>query len=293
MMRGLLNLNKPAGMTSHDVVNAVRRLTGMRQVGHAGTLDPLATGVLIVLLGPATRLARYLIGADKTYTAVIRLGESTSTYDAAGAVLERRPVQVKELEIVAALEALRGPQLQTPPMVSALKVSGQPLYKLARRGQEIERTPRPIVIHELTLQAWVPPELTITVTCSSGTYIRSLAHDLGTQLGCGGHVVALNRTAVGNFRLEASCSLEQLHTLAAAQQLERVLLPPETAVMHLPAVSLSPEAETAVRYGQALELPEAPSAPEVRAHNAQGQLVAILIPTTTAHWRPVLVLPAT
>lgn len=292
-MLGLLNLNKPTGMTSHDVVNVVRRLTGVRQVGHAGTLDPLATGVLLVLVGPATRLAQYLSGADKTYRAVIRLGETTSTYDAEGEILARRPVAANLAEIARALEAFRGPLLQTPPMVSALKVAGQPLYKLARKGQELERQPRPVVIHALTLDAWTPPDLTLTVVCSAGTYIRSLAHDLGEHLGCGGHVAALERTAAGRFRLADSITLERLRALAAAGRLAEALLSPETAIADLPTITLTPEAEMAVRYGQALDLPGAPEvrAPQVRAHDAQGRLVAILIPTEDARWRPTLVLP--
>lgn len=290
-MLGLLNLNKPSGMTSHDVVNVVRRLTGVRQVGHAGTLDPLATGVLLVLVGPATRLARYLSGADKTYRAVIRLGITTTTYDAEGDVVEQRPVTVERVDIETALETFRGPLLQTPPMVSALKVGGQPLYKLARKGQEIERQPRPVAIHALILEAWTPPDLTLTVACSAGTYIRSLAYDLGEALGCGGHVAALARTAAGSFRLADSVTLEQLRALAATGRLAEALLPPEAALSALPAVTLTPEAEIAARYGQVFDLPDAPEALEVRAHDAQGRLVGVLIPTEDARWRPTLVLP--
>ncbi len=291
-MLGLLNINKPSGITSHDVVNVVRRITGVRQVGHTGTLDPLATGVLIVLIGPATRLARYLSGVDKTYSAVVRLGETTSTYDAEGEVLLRRPVTVGRAEIEVALEAYRGPLLQTPPMVSALKVGGKPLYKLARKGQEVERQPRQVTIHALTLEAWMPPELTLTVTCSAGTYIRSLAHDLGEQLGCGAHLVALTRTATGRFDLAESVTLEQLRALAEVDRLTEVLLPPDVAVVTLPGVTLTPEMERAVRYGQSIELPDAPIAAEVRAHDADGSLVALLIPAEDGRWRPTLVLPA-
>ncbi|MBN1922358.1 MAG: tRNA pseudouridine(55) synthase TruB [Anaerolineae bacterium] len=291
-MLGLLNINKPSGMTSHDVVNAVRRITGLRQVGHTGTLDPLATGVLIVLVGAATRLARYLSGADKTYTAVVRLGETTSTYDAEGEILLRRPVTVGRAEIEAALGAYRGPLLQTPPMVSALKVGGKPLYKLARQGQEIERQPRLVTIHALTLDAWALPEFTLSVTCSAGTYIRSLAHDLGEQLGCGAHLVALTRTATGRFDLGESVTLEQLRALAEAGRLAEALLPPDVAVMALPGVTLTPAMESAVRYGQSIELPDAPVAAEVRAHDVDGHLVAMLMPLEDGRWRPTLVLPA-
>lgn len=291
-MLGLLNINKPSGMTSHDVVNAVRRITGIRQVGHTGTLDPLATGVLVVLVGPATRLAQYLSGVDKTYTAVVRLGETTSTYDAEGEILLRRPVTVGCADIEVALAAYRGPLLQTPPMVSAVKVDGKPLYKLARKGQEIERQPRQITIHALTLDACALPEFTLTITCSAGTYIRSLAHDLGEQLGCGAHLVALTRTATGRFDLAQSVTLEQLRALAEADRLAEALLPPDMAVMALPEITLTPAMESAVRYGQSIELPDMPAAAEVRAHAADGHLVAVLIPLEDGRWRPTLVLPA-
>lgn len=291
-MLGLLNINKPSGMTSHDVVNAVRRITGIRQVGHTGTLDPLATGVLIVLVGAATRLARYISGVDKTYTAVVRLGETTSTYDAEGEILLRRPVAVGCADIEVALAAYRGPLLQTPPMVSAVKVGGKPLYKLARKGQEIERQPRQVTIHALTLDACALPEFTLTITCSAGTYIRSLAHDLGEQLGCGAHLVALTRTATGRFDLAQSVTLEQLRALAEADRLAEALLPPDMAVMALPEITLTPAMENAVRYGQSIELPDMPAAAEVRAHAADGRLVAVLIPLEDGRWRPTLVLPA-
>ena len=291
-MLGLLNINKPSGMTSHDVVNAVRRITGIRQVGHTGTLDPLATGVLVVLVGPATRLAQYLSGVDKTYTAVVRLGETTSTYDAEGEILLRRPVTVGCADIEVALEAYRGPQLQTPPMVSAVKVGGKPLYKLARKGQEIERQPRQVTIHALTLDACALPEFTLTITCSAGTYIRSLAHDLGEQLGCGAHLAALTRTVTGRFDLAQSVTLEQLRALAEADRLAEALLPPDMAVMALPEITLTPAMESAVRYGQSIELPDMPAAAEVRAHAADGHLVAVLIPLEDGRWRPTLVLPA-
>lgn len=291
-MLGLLNINKPSGMTSHDVVNAVRRITGIRQVGHTGTLDPLATGVLVVLVGPATRLAQYLSGVDKTYTAVVRLGETTSTYDAEGEILLRRPVTVGCADIEVALAAYRGPLLQTPPMVSAVKVGGKPLYKLARKGQEIERQPRQVTIHALTLDACALPEFTLTITCSAGTYIRSLAHDLGEQLGCGAHLAALTRTATGRFDLAQSVTLEQLRALAEADRLAEALLPPDMAVMALPEITLTPAMESAVRYGQSIELPDMPAAAEVRAHAADGHLVAVLIPLEDGRWRPTLVLPA-
>ncbi len=287
MPTGLLILDKPAGMTSHDVVNAVRRLAGVRQVGHTGTLDPLATGVLLVLIGPATRLARYLSGVDKTYRAGIRLGVTTTTYDAEGDVVEQRPVSVDQATLEAALAQFRGPLLQVPPMVSALKVGGKKLYELARKGQEVERAPRPVTIHSLTLTAWNPPDVSIEVACSSGTYIRSLAYDLGQILGCGAHLAALQRTVVGAFQLEQAYTLDQL---AAPDALAEVVVPPSAILPHIPAVTLSEAQVVAVRYGQTITLDMPPDAAPAQAWDADGNLVAMLIPTEMGGWRPELVL---
>ncbi len=288
-MNGLLNVNKPQGITSHDVVNVVRRLAGIRRVGHAGTLDPLATGVLVLLVGPATRLARFFSGARKRYRAVIRLGETTTTYDAEGEVVARRPISVSRAELESALAHFRGDLLQVPPMYSAVKIQGQKLYKLARAGEEIEREPRPVTIHALALLEWSPPELTVELTCSAGTYVRSLAHDLGERLGCGAHLRALVRLSAGAFRLEESHSLDDLRAFAEANRFAEALIPPAQA-LPLPPVTLTPEQERAVRHGQRIELVEAPGA-ELQALDAAGALIAVLIPAGEERWRPTLVLP--
>ncbi len=277
-------------MTSHDVVDAVRRIVHIRRVGHAGTLDPLATGVLVVMVGTTTRLARFLSGALKSYHAVIRLGVSTTTYDAAGEVVAHRPVAVERATVAAALAQFRGTLQQTPPMYSALKVRGEPLYKLARQGREIERPPREVTVHELRLMAWNPPELTIEVVCSAGTYVRSLAHDLGELLGCGAHLTALTRTASGSFRIAGSLSLAGLHALAEHGCLAEALLPPQAALTALPTVHLTPEQVRAVCHGRSIALEQTSDAGEIQAWDEAGNLVAVLIPVAEGRWRPNLVL---
>ncbi|MBS1245788.1 MAG: tRNA pseudouridine 55 synthase, partial [Chloroflexi bacterium] len=178
-MDGILVVNKPQWWTSHDVVGYIRRLTHQKRVGHAGTLDPMATGVLLVCLGRATRVAEYLMDSDKMYRAVVRLGVETDTYDAEGQVVATRPVNVDESDLRAALAHFVGAIDQVPPMYSALKRDGKPLYQLARQGIEVERKPRRITIYDIALREWQSPDATIDVRCSSGTYIRSLAHDIG------------------------------------------------------------------------------------------------------------------
>ena len=288
-MNGLFNIDKPAGMTSHDVVNVMRRLTHIRRIGHTGTLDPMATGVLIILVGPATRLSRFLMGKNKKYRAVIRLGQTTTTYDAEGELVKQRPVTVDKAELEQALAAFQGEILQIPPMYSAIKVNGKPLYKLAHQGKEIARTPRHVTIHSVILTDWQPPDLTVEVACSAGTYIRSLAYDLGEALGCGAHLTALTRTASGHFDLAESVSLDTLRELEKDGHLEEMLLPPQTALT-LPSIRLTPEQVQAVCYGQTISLDDAPAVPELQATDAVGQLIAVLIPVEEGQWRPNLVL---
>ncbi len=304
-MRGLFNINKPLAMTSHAVVAAVRRLAQTRRVGHAGTLDPRATGVLLLLIGPATRLSQYVMGMDKTYRAVVRLGETTTTYDTEGEVVARQAIPADLAEggfpkIESVVSQFRGPISQVPPMYSAIKVKGKKLYQLARQGKEIERKPRSVTIYRLDVLAWQPPDLTLEVVCSSGTYIRSLAHDLGQALGCGGHLRALTRTRIGAFCLEKSYSLEDLQALATEDRLDEALLPPKAALYRMPLVRLDPTQVQAVRHGQGIVLPsllgeaqavETACASKVQARDEDDQLVAILIPTDEGTWRPKLVLP--
>lgn len=294
MTAGILNLNKPQGWTSHDVVARVRRLTGERRVGHAGTLDPLATGVLLVCLGAATRLAEHLQAAPKTYRATVRLGISTDTGDAEGRVVAARPVPDLSLEALeAALDAFRGPIMQRPPAYSAVKQGGVPLYRRARRGEEVVAPLRQVTIYALEVVAWAPPDLTLQVVCSSGTYVRSLAHDLGERLGCGGHLVALCRTASGRFRLEEAVSLEELAAAAARGDWTRFVWPVQRALEDFLPVPVSAEDEARLRHGQALPCPVPPSREEGYALSAQGEVVALLrYDASRRAWHPYKVLVA-
>ncbi|MBN2002486.1 MAG: tRNA pseudouridine(55) synthase TruB [Anaerolineae bacterium] len=277
-------------MTSHDVVNHVRRLAGVRQVGHTGTLDPSATGVLVVLVGPATRLAQYLANCGKVYRAVLRLGITTTTYDADGEVTGESVVEVAQADFEQALAQFRGNILQVPPMYSAIKVAGKKLYDLARQGKEVQREPRPVTIERVEVLCWDPPTVQIEVACSGGTYIRSLAHDLGQVLGCGAHLATLIRCQVGDFRLEQSHSLDELRELAAEQRFTEALLPPQLALGAMPGVVLNPTQAQAVAHGQAIRPSvECPAGAMLQAWDSQGHLLAVLIPVSPGEWRPKLV----
>jgi tRNA pseudouridine55 synthase len=273
-MFGFLNINKAAGMTSHDVVGRVRRIVGRKvKVGHAGTLDPAATGVLPVALGPATRLIEYLSAAHKGYRATVSLGTSTTTDDAEGEPLEQQPVPpLERAALEQALDAFRGPIMQVPPMVSAVHHQGQRLYDLARAGKTVERAPRPVTITRLELVDQSDTRLVLHVECSKGTYIRSLARDLGAALGCGAHLADLTRTFVGPFVLEQAVTLE---TLAQQGTVQPFLLPPETAVADWPTVTLDERQCQDIRNGRAISLPEMP-AHHLRAHAPDGALLALL-----------------
>jgi len=285
-MDGILNLDKPQGLTSHDAVARVRAVARQRRVGHAGTLDPLATGVLVVCLGRATRLAEYLMASPKQYRAHVRLGIATTSYDAAGQVVAERPVMVSREQVEAALEGFRGAILQVPPMVSALKRGGRRLYELARQGIEVERAPRPVEIYSLELVAWTPPDLVLEVTCSPGTYIRSLAHDLGQALGCGAHVTGLVRLASGDFRLEDALPLAEL----TAERLPSALLPLDAGLSRYPALYLDEAAARAVRLGQALPA-ESAAASVARAYGPDGALLAMMAYSAGRQvWQPRKVL---
>ena len=272
MTSGLLLLDKPVGPTSHDVVARVRRAAGLRRVGHAGTLDPLAGGLLLLGLGPAARFLEYLVGLDKTYETTVRLGRATTTYDAEGEVTAERPVDVTAADVAAALAAFRGPIRQVVPPHSAVKRDGRPLYESARRGEVIDLPQRDVVIHALNLLAYDPPLLTLRVACSSGTYIRSLAHDLGAALGCGGHVATLRRTAVGAFPVAQAVSLEALtpETLAAH------LLPPEAAVAHMPRLEVDEVEATRLSLGQRLPAAAGATPGDVAAFGPGGRFLGVV-----------------
>ncbi|HEY7834342.1 MAG TPA: tRNA pseudouridine(55) synthase TruB [Ktedonobacterales bacterium] len=277
-MDGIFNLDKSAGMTSHDVVARVRRLTHQRRVGHAGTLDPAATGVLPVCVGQATRVAEYLSERGKAYRATIRFGAVTDTYDAEGQVVRTAPVALTEAEVAAVLPGFLGPQLQVPPIYSALKRDGRPLYELARAGEAVTVAPRPIVIESLTIVTWASPDLVLDVDCGKGTYIRSLAYDLGERLGPGAHLAALVRTRSGPFSLNDSITLEELELVLVDGTWPDHLYAPDEALLDRDAAILGPASETRLRNGQVLRdlSPQPPplrgeGEPETTAHGEAGE----------------------
>lgn len=293
-MDGVLIIDKPAGMTSHDVVARVRKLTGHRRVGHTGTLDPFATGVLVILIGRATRLAQFLSGAEKEYEAVVRLGFATDTGDLTGVPIQEshanahRPQSFGKDEIEVAIASLRGEIEQTPPMYSAKKIAGQKLYELARRGKEVERKPVRVMIDEfaaverdgalLTEAGDGNQDLAVRVVCSAGTYIRTLAEDLGRALHIGAHVAELRRTRAGHFRIGEAITLEQLQGKVQTGELQQLLVAPDLALSFLPALDF--DAAAAKRIAQGMDQPVGdsvtwPGAQPVRMRAADGQLMAV------------------
>ncbi len=233
-MDGILVIDKPAGPTSHDVVDKVRKLLKQKKVGHTGTLDPVATGVLPLVLGKATKIARYLTGGDKAYRATFRLGTTTDTLDGAGAVIDDRPVEVDEARVREVLASFVGEIEQIPPMYSAKKQDGKRLYELARRGVEVEREPKKVTVFAVDLLEWTLPDVTVDVRCSAGTYVRVLAQDVGEALGCGGHLHRLRRTAAGPFRDEDAVTLETLE--ADVNEVEKHLLPIARGLRDAPGI---------------------------------------------------------
>ena len=221
---GVLLVDKPTDHTSHDVVARLRGKLKMKRIGHAGTLDPSATGLLVMLVGKATKVSQYLMSVEKEYTGTIKLGEVTNTQDADGEVLETRPVpEFSQADIVKVLDGFKGDQYQMPPMFSAIKIDGVPLYKRARAGEEVEREPRFIRIMDFELKRWESPELDIRVKCSKGTYVRTIAHDVGQKLECGGHLKNLRRTASGELSVDQALTLEELLNMPLHELGERLL----------------------------------------------------------------------
>lgn len=282
LISGLLNIDKPQGLTSHDVVARVRRLTGQRKVGHSGTLDPLATGVLLLCLGQATRLIEYVQGGQKQYRGTIRFGQSTDTLDAEGQLVAETDISgLTAAAIRHILPRFQGEIDQIPPIFSAIKKDGQPLYKLARAGQAVEVAPRPVTIYALAWVVWEPPDLTLDITCSAGTYIRSLARDLGEAVGTGAHLVHLTRTTNSGFTLAEAVTLDTLERAAAASPptWQRYLQPLDRAVRHLPAVRLDETEATHIRTGRPIAERAGIDAADshlLRAYTPGGAFLAIL-----------------
>src|SRR5512135_528635 len=274
---GVLVVDKPVGMTSHDVVQAIRTGTGLRRAGHTGTLDPRASGVLVILVGPAVRLSEFVSASDKRYQAIIRLGGSTDTFDAEGKVTpSKEPVNVTEAQFEEALQSFVGEIEQTPPPYSAVKVQGRKAYEMARQGEEVDLAPRKITVHHLEILEWAPPEVVIDVHCSSGTYVRSLANDLGTALGCGAYLVGLRRTKSGRFSLRDATPLRKLQEAFHAGNWYQFLIPAAEALAEWPAVELNPDEVEDVRHGHRVKAAPDAKPGMVRGVSTQGELVALM-----------------
>ncbi len=250
-MNGIVIVDKPEGWTSQDVTARLRRVFNTRRIGHGGTLDPMATGVLPVFVGRATRAVEFFEHADKVYEATLRLGITTDTEDITGSVLEERPVCVSESVLLAVLEQFRGEIQQIPPMYSAIKVNGQKLYDLARQGKEVERKSRTVTIHQLDLLEFTGDTAVLRVHCSKGTYIRTLCKDIGEALGCGGCMAALRRTAAGSYPIEQAVKLE---TLLETENPEQYLLPVDSIFSQYPGVTLTEKQTLRCRNGNAFSI---------------------------------------
>ncbi len=278
-MNGIINVYKERGYTSHDVVAKLRGILKQKKIGHTGTLDPEAEGVLPVCLGKATKLCDLLAGHDKVYEAVMLLGQSTDTQDTTGTVLESAPVTASEEEVRKAVLSFEGPYEQIPPMYSALKVNGQKLCDLARAGKEVERKARPVVIHEITILEMDLPRVKMRVHCSSGTYIRTLCHDIGEKLGCHGCMDKLLRTRVERFCVEDSLTLSQIETIRDEERLEEIIIPIDRMFDEEPAVHLNEELSKAAHNGNALPLGVSESKPaagqKIRVYDADGAFVGL------------------
>ena len=285
---GVLVVDKPVGMTSHDVVQAIRNGTGIRRAGHTGTLDPRASGVLVILVGPAVRLSEYVSASDKRYQAVIRLGASTDTYDADGRFTQQAnaPVNVTEQQFEETLKQFIGEIEQTPPPYSAVKVQGRRAYDMARQGEEVDLAPRKITVHHLEVLEWAPPEVVVDVHCSSGTYVRSLANDMGNALGCGAYLIGLRRTKSGRFSLRDATPLRKLQEAFQAGNWYQLLIPAAEALADWPAIELDPDQVEAIKHGH--RVPAAADATgRVRGVSMAGELVALLeLDEATREWQP-------
>ena len=277
-VNGILLLDKPSGITSNDALQQVKRLYFAKKAGHTGSLDPLASGVLPICMGEATKVSAFLLDSDKRYQVRCQLGVRTATADAEGEVLETRPVGVYSRDQVeAVLAAFRGSIEQTPPMYSALKHQGQRLYKLARQGVEVEREPRPVEIYELTNAGQGEDWIDINVHCSKGTYVRTLAEDIGERLGCGAPVSALRRTAVGPYGDDKLVSLDTLKDLKDNDMpaMDRLLLPIESALSQWPDVDLSSDAAFYLQQGQPVLVPHAPTSGWVRLYEGNRSFLGM------------------
>ncbi len=290
-MNGLLIVDKPAGMTSHDVVARLRRLLDERSIGHLGTLDPMATGVLPLLLGRFTRLAQYFGRMEKSYTGTIRFGQATTTYDAEGEpVGPATAVSLDAVEVLKHASAFHGELLQRPPAFSAKKVGGRTAHSLARAGKPVELEPVRIVVHEFTITSVGADTAEFSATVSAGGYIRSLAHDLGCRMGCGAHLAALRRTAAGSFRLEQAITLEQIAAIAVDQGFEQRLPHPRTLLPELPSTTVDAHTAGRMRNGALCNLADFSNASHVKVFANRNDLIGIAQRVAGTLFQPVAVI---
>ncbi|MEE9422721.1 MAG: tRNA pseudouridine(55) synthase TruB [Gammaproteobacteria bacterium] len=277
-VNGILLLDKPSGITSNQALQAVKQLYFARKAGHTGSLDPLASGLLPICMGEATKVSGFLLDANKRYQVQCKLGERTATGDAEGDVLETRPLgNQSTTDLEAILDQFRGPIQQIPPMYSALKHQGQRLYTLARQGIEVERKPRDIMIHELTLLHYEADRLDIGIHCTKGTYVRTLVEDIGEILGCGAHVTELRRTAVGPYEADQMVSMDTLREVHSEdrQAMDKLLLPVESALMQWPDVTLTNSAAYYLQQGQPVLVPHAPTSGWVRLYQHEHHFLGM------------------
>ena len=279
-VHGVLLLDKPQGVSSNDVLQKVKRIFNANRAGHTGALDPLATGMLPICLGEATKFSQYLLDSDKRYRVIARLGERTDTSDADGNIVQTRPVSFTQADLDSALESFRGETLQVPSMFSALKHQGRPLYEYARQGIEIAREPRPITVYELQFIRWQDNELELEIHCSKGTYIRTIIDDLGEKLGCGAHVIMLRRVQVARYPYERMVTLEQLNTLLTEAteagipletQLDPLLLSMDSPASDFPEVNIPPAVADFFRQGQPVQASNAPAQGLVRVSEGEAR----------------------
>ncbi|MFZ0487016.1 MAG: tRNA pseudouridine(55) synthase TruB [Arenicellales bacterium] len=273
---GILLLDKPAGLTSNAALQHVKRAFGASKAGHTGSLDPIATGLLPVCFGEATKLSGFFLSADKRYRAGFRLGVATETGDSEGGVVRRSTVEVGDEDIERAMDRFRGNFEQIPSMYSAIKKNGKPLYELARQGIEVERQARPVTVHALDWERLEDDRLAVDLHCSSGFYVRSLAHDLGEALGCGAHVDALTRVAVGDFKLEDAVSLDRVEALREdIASLDELLIPGDRGLQHLPGITLSTDAAYYLVRGQAVRAAKLPRSGLVRLYAEEAGFLGV------------------
>lgn len=296
-INGIVNIDKPKGATSMDVVRRIKRASKQKRVGHGGTLDPIATGVIPICMGQATRMMEYVVDGSKEYRGVVELGVETDTYDAMGeSVREMDYSGVTAGGIEAALESYEGEVMQVPPMYSALKMKGKRLYDLARAGIEVEREARPVNVYDIELVDYTPPHAVIEVSCGRGFYMRSLAHDLGQALGCGGHLKDLVRLRSGPFSVSDAASLEEAEERFLGGDWGSIVHAPDAVVQHLKAIMVEKPVEAMIRQGR--PVPAGPGVPASepderrRVYGADGGFVGILAYNASeAHWQPERVFP--